>query len=139
MKISARNQISAVIEEIVEGAVNALVVLKTEQGTNLYAAITDSSGKAMQLAVGETVTPFFKASHVLIAVGESAGISARNKLPGTIEAVKRGAVNAEIDMALPAGDKITAIITNEAADDLGLKAGDAVVAIIKSTDVMIAK
>ena len=39
-------------------------------------------------------------------------ISARNVLPGEVKEVTRGAVNAEITLALQAGELITAIITN---------------------------
>lgn len=64
--------------------------------------------------------------------------SARNRLPGTVTAVKLGEVMAQVDVRV--GDNhIVSVITREAAEELGLKEGDQVIAIIKSTEVMVAK
>jgi molybdopterin-binding protein len=63
--------------------------------------------------------------------------SARNKLPGTIIAIKRGDVMCQVDMQV--GDNhVVAVITTEAADEMGLQVGMQVVATFKSTSVMIA-
>lgn len=66
-------------------------------------------------------------------------ISARNVLPGQIEKVVKGAVNAEVDLKLAGGEKIAAIITNASADSLGLSAGSPALAIMKASSVMIGK
>ena len=70
---------------------------------------------------------------------EHAGIplmSARNKLPGIITAVKRGDVMCQVDMQV--GDNhVVAVITTEAADEMGLEAGMEAIATFKSTSVMI--
>jgi molybdopterin-binding protein len=64
--------------------------------------------------------------------------SARNRLPGTVTAVKLGNVMAQVDIRV--GDNhIVSVITREAAEELNLKEGDQVLAIIKSTEVMVAK
>jgi molybdopterin-binding protein len=64
--------------------------------------------------------------------------SARNRLPGTVTAVKLGEVMAQVDIRV--GDNhIVSVITREAAEELGLKEGDQVIAIIKSTEVMVGK
>lgn len=64
--------------------------------------------------------------------------SARNRLPGTITAVKLGEVMAQIDIRV--GDNhLVSVITREAAEELNLQEGDHVVAIVKSTEVMVAK
>jgi molybdopterin-binding protein len=63
--------------------------------------------------------------------------SARNKLPGTIIAIKRGDVMCQVDMQV--GDNhLVAVITTEAADEMGLQVGMEAVATFKSTSVMIA-
>ena len=139
MKISARNQIEATVTAVEKGAVNAAVTLKAPQGTELSAVITNQSAELLGLEAGQSVTGFFKASHVLIAIGGMPNISARNKLQGSVVKVTKGAVNSEVDVKLVSGDVVVAIITNEAVTDLALKEGSEVVAIIKSTDVMIAK
>ena len=47
-------------------------------------------------------------------------ISARNVFDGTIEAVKPGAINSEVDIALPGGLKIVATVTNDSITELGI-------------------
>ena len=65
-------------------------------------------------------------------------ISVRNKIPATIKEVKLGVVMAEIVMQA-GNNEIVAVITIDAAEDLALKAGDSVTALVKSTSVMIQK
>jgi molybdopterin-binding protein len=65
-------------------------------------------------------------------------ISARNKLPGMVKAIKSGAILAEVTISV--GDnEITAIITKGSADMLNLKVGDRVFAIVKATEVIVGK
>ena len=66
-------------------------------------------------------------------------ISARNIFSGTIEEVKKGAVNAEVILSLTGGQRIASIITNGAVDNLGLKPGMSAYAIIKSNSVMVGR
>jgi molybdopterin-binding protein len=65
-------------------------------------------------------------------------ISARNQLPGTVRAVKSGAVMAEVEVSIDPG-VITAAITDASRERLGIKDGDQVIVIIKATEVMLAK
>jgi molybdopterin-binding protein len=62
--------------------------------------------------------------------------SARNRLQGTILAVKKDAVMAQIDMAC-GPYRIVSLMSSEAADELNLKPGDQATAIVKSTTVII--
>ena len=64
-------------------------------------------------------------------------ISARNVFDGTVEAVKPGAINSEVDIALPGGLKIVATVTNDSITELGLAAGKAVKALIKASSVLV--
>jgi molybdate transport system regulatory protein len=66
-------------------------------------------------------------------------ISARNVLAGTVKKVTKGAVNAEVTLALEGGDTVVAIITNHSVDSLGLREGGAAYAVIKASEVMIGK
>jgi PadR family transcriptional regulator AphA len=66
-------------------------------------------------------------------------LSARNQLHGTITAVHHGEVMSTIKAVLGDGQRVTAVITKDAAEDLDFAPGDAVVVIIKSTEVMVAK
>ena len=64
-------------------------------------------------------------------------LSARNILAGQVVGVTKGAVNAEVSLALQGGEKVTSIITNNSADSLGLAAGKKAYAIVKASEVMI--
>lgn len=64
-------------------------------------------------------------------------ISARNVLAGTVKSVVKGAVNAEVSLALEGGEAVVAVITNSSADWLGLEPGKSAYAIIKASEVMI--
>lgn len=66
------------------------------------------------------------------------GISARNRLKGTIEEVVLGTVMAHVVVRV-GENLIESAITRRSADELHLKKGDTVFAIIKSTEVMIQK
>jgi molybdopterin-binding protein len=63
-------------------------------------------------------------------------ISARNKLKGKIVEVKKGATtaHAKIDIG---GQMVTAVITNESAEELKLAPGQPAYTVIKASDVMI--
>lgn len=64
-------------------------------------------------------------------------LSARNQLAGVITAIKKGAVNAEIDLKLEGGAEVSAVITLASVQKLGLKVGKKATAIIKANEVMV--
>lgn len=139
MMISARNQIDAEVVEVRRGGVTALLEMRTAQGTLLYASIMGEAAESLDVRPGDRVIAFFKASHVLIATGWVIPISARNRLDGSIEAVKHGVVNAEVYVQLIGGDRVSATVTEEAVANLALEPGMPVVAIVEASDVMVAK
>lgn len=59
-------------------------------------------------------------------------ISARNVFKGTISALTDGTVNAEVELSLPGGDKIVAIVTEGSVKSLGLAVGKEAVAYVKA-------
>jgi molybdopterin-binding protein len=65
-------------------------------------------------------------------------ISARNILKGKIIKIVRGAVNAEVTLELPGGNRIVSIITISSVDSLKLKEGAEAYAVVKASSVMIA-
>ena len=136
---SARNQLAAQITEVREGAVNSLVVAKLQGGETVKATVTVDSQKALDLVAGKKVVYLFKASSIIVAKGENGlKLSATNQLKGkVVKKVVEGAVNAEVDIEIAGGDKLSAIITNESAKNLSLKAGDEVTAIIKASQIII--
>lgn len=63
--------------------------------------------------------------------------SARNKLFGRVETVRAGAVNDEVTLALPGGQRIVATITHESVETLGLAPGAEAFALVKASSVLI--
>jgi len=64
-------------------------------------------------------------------------VSARNVFKGKISALVDGAVNAEVELSLPGGDKIVAIVTEGSVKSLGLAVGKEAVAYVKAPWVML--
>ncbi len=64
-------------------------------------------------------------------------ISAHNSFKGKITNVVHGAVNAEVEITTPGGDKIVAIVTQESLKSLDLKAGKEAIAFFKAPWVML--
>ena len=65
-------------------------------------------------------------------------LSARNLLKGKVVKVVKGAVNSEVIIELPGGEKLVSIITNASVTALGLKKGKDAYAVIKATNIMMA-
>ncbi|MBP9712661.1 MAG: TOBE domain-containing protein [Sterolibacterium sp.] len=63
--------------------------------------------------------------------------SARNQFLGRVSAIHHGAVNDEIELALPGGLTLTAIVTQESRDGLGLTVGSEAFALVKSSSIVI--
>ncbi len=65
-------------------------------------------------------------------------LSARNILKGKVVKVTKGAVNSEVIIELPGGEKLVSIITNTSVKALGLVKGRPAYAVIKASNIMIA-
>ncbi len=65
-------------------------------------------------------------------------ISGRNQLLGTVVEIVVEGLLAKVVLAV-GGQRVTAIITSDAAKDLDLKVGDSAFALIKATEVMVAR
>lgn len=64
--------------------------------------------------------------------------SARNQYAGTVSRVTAGAVNDEVELALPSGHRLVAIVTHESVEALGLAPGAAAFALVQAASVMLA-
>jgi molybdate transport system regulatory protein len=64
--------------------------------------------------------------------------SARNQWLGTVTAVRAGAVNDDIEIALPGGQRLAATVTRASTESLALRTQMAVIVLIKSSAVMLA-
>ena len=136
MKLSARNQFPGVVCKITEGAVNGIVVIDVN-GTPVSATISMSAIKELGLEVGKKACAVIKATEVMIGLGKSLPLSARNQFAGKVVAVEKGAVNAIVKMEVLGGLTLSSTISNSAVEELGLEAGKEALAVIKATSVMV--
>jgi len=68
MKISARNTIRGTVKNVVQGAVNAEVVLRVAPGIEIVAMISAHSAKALKLEKGKKAYAVIKATSVMVAI-----------------------------------------------------------------------
>jgi molybdate transport system regulatory protein len=141
VKTSARNQLYGTVSSITRGTVNDEVLLTLPGGHAIVSVITHESTEALGLAEGAAAFALIKASWVVLLVDKQNGapfkLSARNQLRGTVQSVKRGAVNAEVSLVLDGGAVITAVVTNESVDTLGLVEGGSAIAAFKASSVIL--
>jgi molybdate transport system regulatory protein len=64
--------------------------------------------------------------------------SARNQWLGSVSAIRAGAVNDEVELTLPGGARLVAIVTRESTQSLGLRLGLTAIAIVESASVIVA-
>jgi molybdopterin-binding protein len=64
-------------------------------------------------------------------------LSARNVLKGTVTEIEKGTVNVVVKLDIGAGQRLSSMITLDAANDMGLEVGSEVMAIIKSSNVIL--
>jgi molybdate transport system regulatory protein len=64
--------------------------------------------------------------------------SARNSFAGRVSALRRGAVNDEVELTLPGGQPLVAIVTHESSESLGLSVGAAAFAWVQASSVIVA-
>ncbi|RPH31025.1 transporter [Buttiauxella warmboldiae] len=139
MTISARNQLTGTVSRIADGALNDEVELTLASGGKLVAMVTRSSRQALDLKPGKEAIALIKAPWVMLAT-ENCGyqFSARNQFPGTVLSLLRGAVNTTVNVTIDGGPELTAVITNEAADEMALENGTRLIALIKASCVLLA-
>ena len=65
------------------------------------------------------------------------GITARNRLVGTVTEVKVDGLLAQVELIVTEPARIVALVTRDAVEELGLRAGMSATALVKSTSVMI--
>jgi molybdate transport system regulatory protein len=139
MKTSARNALRGVVERVVDGAVNAEVVVAIGEDAQIVAVVTRHSVEDLGLAPGRAVIVLIKSSFVILARdAETLRTSARNKLAGVVARVERGAVNDEVTLDLGGAKTLTATVTHESARLLELEPGLRIAALVKASHVILA-
>lgn len=138
MRISACNQLFGRVERVRPGDAGAEVELGIKGGHSLAAWVTGLSAGTMKLRPGLEVVALIKAPQVVLVKGFGGyRLSAENQLAGTVERVRKGAVNAEVVVQLPGGDVIASVMTNESLEIMELAAGDAVTALFDPESVVL--
>ncbi|MBB1074940.1 TOBE domain-containing protein [Rhodoferax sp. 4810] len=138
MAISARNVFNGKVTDLKEGPINAEVEITTAGGDKIVATLTGASVKSLGLCVGKDAVAVVKAPWVTLLSGPSEyRFSARNQLQGTVSGFVQGAVNCQVNVALPGGSTVSAMITAVAAADMGLVEGCPVVALFKASHVLV--
>ena len=66
-----------------------------------------------------------------------AGLSARNRLVGTVSQVEIEGLMAQVEIVVTEPTRVVALVTRDAVEELGLKPGMAATALVKSTSVMV--
>ncbi|MCK9899944.1 adenylate kinase [Parafrankia colletiae] len=135
MTLSIRNRLTGTVADITSGAVMGTVRIDLPNGETLTSAVTMDAIKDVGVAIGSEVEVLIKATDVSLAIGETSGLTIRNRLSGTVVALDTGGAMALARVALGSDTELTAAITRAAADDLGLVPGTSVTALIKSTEV----
>lgn len=64
--------------------------------------------------------------------------SARNQFVGTVTSVRSGAVNDEVELTLPGGARLAAVVTRESTMALKLRTQMTAIALVKSSSVLVA-
>lgn len=138
MKTSARNQYQGQITRITPGAVNDEIELEVSGGQKLIATVTCESTLDLGLQVGAQAFALIKSSSIVVVTAAAgARFSARNQLTGTVGRLRPGAINTEVEIYLPGGNTVSAIITHASCEALGLTEGMAASAIFKASSVII--
>jgi molybdate transport system regulatory protein len=121
---SARNAFYARVAQVDLGDIQARVELETLGGHRIVSVITLDSLQSLALRPGSFATAEIKAPWVILTRdGETPACSAENRLAGTVEAVRRGTINAEVILLLAEGTRLCAIVTAPSLDALDLVPG----------------
>lgn len=139
LKTSARNQWAGTVNAIRAGAVNDDVEVLMPGGARINAIVTRESSDALGLRMKQPVIAMVKAPAVVLAIdlGETR-VSTRNRLDGIVQAVRPGAVNAEVTIETRDGLPVVATVTLDSIERLELAPGRAVTALVAASDVILA-
>ncbi len=69
--------------------------------------------------------------------GEPHRLSARNRIRGTVQAIRVEGLLAQVELVVDEPTHVVAIVTRDSVEELGLKPGQAATAVVKATSVMV--
>ena len=137
MTLTIRNRLPGTVTAVTAGGAMTAVKARLDGGQEITSVVTGEAVRELGLAEGTAITVLVKSTEVALATGAPTGLSIRNRLPGSVLGITRGAAMATVTVAVGGGE-LTAAVTAEAVADLGLEVGSAVVALVKSTEVALA-
>ena len=105
----------------------------------IYASVSKSSVERMALVNGDAVTALINSNQLILSLDEDINLSCRNKFTGTVNSVKKGAVNSEVFIDLDNSNKLCVMVTNESIDSMNIAYGSKVSAFCKASSVVIIK
>lgn len=138
MRTSARNQFVGTLASLHTDAVNAEVVLRLDDHTQVTAVVTRDSAEALGLKPGLEVHALVKASAVMLTTDPGLRTSALNHLWGKVSRIHEGPVDAEVTLILPGGRTVAAVITPEGLGRLDLLPGRDACAVFQASSVILA-
>lgn len=136
LKLSARNQLSAIITNIKEDSVNVLIEMTLKGSEKLYASITKSSFSSLACSMGDPIVAIIKASSVLLSKTPPA-MTCENLVQGKVAQVLRDTSGVEISIRLASENTFTATLKNETFDTLGICVNDDVYAFFSASNIII--
>lgn len=135
MKTSARNELDGTVVELKSGGVMSEVIVKISEDITICATITNDARDSLELKIGSDVSALIKSSLVILSK-EKLRATARNNIKTKVSEVVTGAVNSEVKLSI-GGNKLCAVVTNDAIKDLDIKANDTVYAVFKASSVIL--
>lgn len=136
-KSSADNTFYGKIKSIDDGAVMSIVTVDCG-GIDITASLSKSSVSRMEIEEGGGVCALINSNQIILLDAENdVKSSARNIFEGSVNAVKRGAVNSEVYIDLNRNHKLCVQVTNESADTMSLSYGKKITAMCKASAVML--
>ncbi len=140
MKTSARNQLFGKVSAIRRGEVNDQVEFQLDSHDRLLASITHDSTERLGIQEGDAIYALIKASWVqLVDADFAASEPTDNLLQGEVRQVTRGGTETEVEIELPGGAHVAAVLGNEPAGALELNIGKPVAALIKASHIILGK
>ncbi len=132
------NRINGKITEVIADGALSQVFIAIASGIEIRSIVIETPDSASYLKKGSDIQLIFKETEVILTRQGKDPISILNKIPGTVEDIKKGTILCEVMISTVAGS-IAAVISREATDDMELAIGDAVVAMVKQNEIMLAE
>jgi molybdate transport system regulatory protein len=137
VKLSARNILAGTVIGLEQGHHSATVTVDLSGNQTITAVVTVSTVNRLGLAIGGPVWVIFKAPSVIlkpILPGDCGG-----GMCGTVAAVDvlNDDIHVEVEVALPGGTQVIALVRNEVARSFSLAVGMRVRAMVPSSVVIL--